>query len=103
MQVAEWQKVALIASVAWGISGFYCGMHYPVAPALRVYEDCLSVANSPVNDCRNKLLAEWRIHSPHRLYSGLAWALIPIPLIVFTFYARRRKSTPLCLLKGFPF
>jgi hypothetical protein len=59
MRLAEWQKGALIASIAWAISGFYCGMHYPVAPALRTYEHCLSAASSTVNGCRSQFIAEW--------------------------------------------
>jgi hypothetical protein len=91
MRLAEWQKGAVVASIACAISGFYCGMYLPVAPALRAYEHCTASVR-PAADCKSEFLSEWKIHSPYRIESGLAWALIPIPLIGLIFYAARRRS-----------
>lgn len=94
MRLTEWQKGAFIASIVWAIAGFFCGVHFPVAPALRTYEHCLRDARSAADDCHSKFIAEWNIHSPNRLYSGLALTLIPIPLIGLVFYAARGRSNP---------
>ena len=93
MQLADWQKGAVVASIAWAISGFYCGVHFPVAPALRAYEHCLRKPSLAVDDCHAKFIAEWNIHRPYRMYSGLALALIPIPLIGLIFYAAKDRSS----------
>jgi hypothetical protein len=91
MRLTDWQKGALIASIVWAIPGFYCGMHFPVAPAIRAYERCLRQPSPPVNDCYRAFEAEWKVHSPERVYSGLALALIPIPLVGFVLYAARDR------------
>ena len=94
MRAKEWQRDALVASIVWVISGFYCGMHFPVANALSNYKHCLRDGIAASSDCHRNFIEEWNTYSGYRVHAGLAVALVPIPLIGLLCYAasRRRKT-----------
>ena len=94
MRAKEWQRDALVASIVWVISGFYCGMHFPVANALSNYKHCLRDGIAASSDCHRNFIEEWNTYSGYRVHAGLAVALVPIPLIgLFCYAASRRRKT----------
>jgi hypothetical protein len=59
----EWQRWAIIASVAWAIAGSNAGMHLAVAPATLAYRNCVQNQGTDAGECRLNLHRDWAKYS----------------------------------------
>jgi hypothetical protein len=91
----EWQRWAIIASVAWAIAGSNAGMHLAVAPATLAYRNCVQNQGTDAGECRLNLHRDWAKNSGDRLNYAALVGLAPLPigwLIGWWVFARKRPN-----------